>query len=86
MNIITGQWKMKLKSGEILGFYLSDDNTKNPLENNPEFDAGDCWSIDNSSVMGTKLLNHFQTDESDASFILIPKNLVASVYFQKFNS
>ena len=75
---------MKLKSGEIVGFYLDKDGSKNPLENNTNFNAGDCWSIDKCCLIGTNLLNHFQIDKSDDSFILIPKNLVDLVYFDTF--
>lgn len=80
MSDPTGVWYIQLENGDEHEFYHGCED-ENPLETVDEFDVGDNWSMDIPELQGER-----PEDPEDNSFVLIPKDAVADVFFRPYGS
>lgn len=74
----TGNWYVRLTDGNAYPFYHGI-GVENPLEERDWFDRNDEWSLDIP-----ELRDRYPADPEDNSFVLVPKEDVEDVFFDRY--
>lgn len=73
----TGKWYLETTDGQTAAFFHDWEEKVSPLDRIEDFDGGDYWIID------AKLSGYREFPE-DNSFVMVPKENVARVWFQRY--